>query len=222
MFKKILLDGSDVWMLTFSMGIAVERDGKILGNRCGDRVLCPPLEYDPDTGATLEPDFVEVGPGGTVQSWTWVAEPTSKHPFDHPFAFALILLDGASTPMVHAIDAGSIDRMQTGMRVQAQFRDERIPKFLDHFEAATRAVAGEWVAGGRWSYVDNSLFQVIAGLRYAFPRRMATLAPHYPGLVALHDRVAALPGVTAYLASERRLPFSEEGIFRHYPELDGH
>lgn len=106
-------------------------------------------------------------------------------------------------------------------RAAAQFRDERMPKFLDHFEAATRAVAGEWVAGERWSYVDTSLFQVIAGLRYAFPRRMATLAPRYAGLVALHDRVAALPGVSAYLASERRLPFSEEGIFRHYPELDG-
>ncbi|HEX7096359.1 MAG TPA: OB-fold domain-containing protein [Acidimicrobiales bacterium] len=101
------------------------RDGKILGNRCGGRVLCPPLEYDPDTGATLEPDFVEVGPGGTVTGWTWVAEPTSKHPFDHPFAFALIKLDGADTPLVHAIDAGSIDKMHTGMRVQAQFREER-------------------------------------------------------------------------------------------------
>ena len=106
-------------------------------------------------------------------------------------------------------------------RAAATFRDERIPKFLDHFETATRAAEGEWVAGGRWSYVDTSLFQVIAGLRYAFPRRMATLAPRYPRLAALHDRVVALPGVRAYLASERRLPFSEEGIFRHYPELDG-
>jgi uncharacterized protein len=101
------------------------RDGKILGNRCGDRVLCPPLEYDPDTGATLPPDFVEVGPGGTVQAWSWIAEPTRKHPFDHPFAFALIKLDGADTAMVHAIDAGSIDAMSTGMRVAAQYRSER-------------------------------------------------------------------------------------------------
>jgi uncharacterized protein len=101
------------------------RDGKILGNRCGDRVLCPPLEYDPDTGATLDPDFVPVGPKGTVKSWTWVAEPTPKHPFDKPFAFALIQLDGADTPLAHAIDAGSADRMSTGMRVAAQFRDDR-------------------------------------------------------------------------------------------------
>lgn len=106
-------------------------------------------------------------------------------------------------------------------RAAASFRDERLPKFLDHFEAATRASSGEWVAGGQWSYIDTSLFQLIAGLRYAYPRRMATLAPRYPGLAALHDSVAALAGVSAYLASPRRLRFSEEGIFRHYPELDG-
>jgi hypothetical protein len=101
------------------------RDGKILGNRCGDRVLCPPLEYDPATGMTLDPDFVEVGPGGTVQAFTWIAEPTAKHPFSHPFAFALIALDGADTPMLHAVDAGSLDAMSVGMRVAAQYRDER-------------------------------------------------------------------------------------------------
>ena len=101
------------------------RDGKVLGQRCGGRVLCPPLEYDPETGATLEPDFVEVGPGGTVESWTWVAAPTHMHPFDHPFAFAQVRLDGADTTMIHAIDAGSIDAMSTGMRVAAQYRDER-------------------------------------------------------------------------------------------------
>lgn len=101
------------------------RDGKIFGNRCGDRVLCPPLEFDPDTGATLEPDFVEVGPSGTVTSWTWVAEPTPKHPFDKPFAFGLIQLDGADTPLVHAIAADSPDSVSTGMRVTAQYRDDR-------------------------------------------------------------------------------------------------
>ena len=60
------------------------RDGKVLGQRCGGRVLCPPLEYDPDTGDDARADFVEVGPGGTVESWTWVADPTHMHPFDHP------------------------------------------------------------------------------------------------------------------------------------------
>ena len=97
------------------------RDGHILGSRCGDRVLCPPMEYDPDTGASLEPDLVEVGPGGVVTSWTWVASPTPKHPFDHPFAFALIRLDGADTPIVHAVDGP----VTTGTRVVARYRDER-------------------------------------------------------------------------------------------------
>jgi uncharacterized OB-fold protein len=101
------------------------RDGKLLAGRCGDRVLFPPLEYDPDTGESLDPDFVEVGPGGTVGAWAWVENPTRKHPFSHPFAFALITLDGADTAFVHAVDAGSIDTMETGMRVKAQYRDDR-------------------------------------------------------------------------------------------------
>ena len=101
------------------------RDGKLVGNRCGDRVLVPPLEYDPDTAAPLEGELVEVGPGGSVTAWTWVAEPTRKHPFDHPFAFALIQLDGADVPFVHAVDAGSMDAMSTGMRVVPRWRDDR-------------------------------------------------------------------------------------------------
>jgi uncharacterized OB-fold protein len=101
------------------------RDGKILGIRDGKRVIVPPLEYDPDTGNALKPDFVEVGPGGTVTAWSWVTEPTRKHPLDHPFAFALVKLDGADTAMVHAVDAGSMEKMSTGMRVTARFRDER-------------------------------------------------------------------------------------------------
>jgi glutathione S-transferase len=64
------------------------------------------------------------------------------------------------------------------------------------------------------------MFQLIAGLRYAFPNRMAKLAPKYPGLIALYERVAARPNIAAYLASERRIPFNQHGIFRHYPELD--
>jgi uncharacterized OB-fold protein len=101
------------------------RDGHLLGSRIGGRVLCPPMEFDPDTAAPVEPDLVEVGPGGTVESWTWVAEPTSKHPFARPFAFALIRLDGADTALVHAVDAGSIDAMATGMRVAAQYAEVR-------------------------------------------------------------------------------------------------
>ena len=106
-------------------------------------------------------------------------------------------------------------------RAAATFRAERIPKFLGHFEAATSALPGDWTGGARWSHVDTSLFQLVEGLRYMFPRRMAAIESDYPRLLALRDRVATLPGVAAYLASDRRIAFNTNGIFRHYPELDG-
>jgi glutathione S-transferase len=100
------------------------------------------------------------------------------------------------------------------------FRTERLPKYLGYFERVLAANCGR-AMGRTVSYVDLSLFQIVAGLRYAFPRAMAREAQRCPALVALHDRVAALPRIAAYLASKRRLPFSAYGIFRHYPELDG-
>ncbi|GAA3260467.1 glutathione S-transferase [Sphingomonas yabuuchiae] len=103
-------------------------------------------------------------------------------------------------------------------RAAAQFRQERLPKFLGYFEDALGD--GEWMAGGRWSPVDTSLFQLIAGLRYMFPRRMASVEGDYPALIALYDRVKAVPGIAAYLDSDRRQAFNEDGIFRHYLELD--
>ena len=105
-------------------------------------------------------------------------------------------------------------------RAATQFRNERTPKFLDWFEAAVDTNPGDWLIDHRWTYADCSLFQVIEGLRHMFPRRMKTLEPDYPGLVRIHDQVAALPAIAAYLKSDRRLPFNEDGIFRHYPELD--
>ena len=108
------------------------RDQRILGIRNRDgRVLVPPLEWDPATGEALDIDFVDVGPGGTVETWAWVSEPTRKHPLDHPFAFALIRLDGADTGLLHAVDAGAMDRMRTGMRVVARWKDERIGHIAD-------------------------------------------------------------------------------------------
>jgi uncharacterized protein len=101
------------------------RDGQLMGIRAKDgRVLTPPLEYDPDTGDSLGTDLVPVGPGGTVESWTWVADPSAKHPLDRPFAFALVKPDGSDTSMVAAVDAGSAKAMSTGMKVKARFRRE--------------------------------------------------------------------------------------------------
>jgi len=100
------------------------REHRLVGIRGADgKVFVPPLEYDPNTGDALS-DLIDVGPAGTVESWTWVDAPTSKHPLQHPFAFALIKPDGADTAMVHAVDAGSADKMRTGMRVQPRWRAE--------------------------------------------------------------------------------------------------
>ena len=103
------------------------RDGQILGSRAPEgRVLGPPMEHDPDTGDGLDvAGLVSVGPGGRVATWTWISAPREKHPLDHPFAFALIELDGATTGFLHAVDAGSEARMHTGMRVTARWRAER-------------------------------------------------------------------------------------------------
>jgi uncharacterized OB-fold protein len=99
---------------------------RILGIRSGDQVLVPPTEWDPATGAELDAgQMVEVGPAGTVESWTWVPAPTEQHPVDVPFAFALVRLDGASTPLLHAVDAGSPDVMSVGMRVAPRWRGTR-------------------------------------------------------------------------------------------------
>jgi len=99
------------------------RDRRLVANRTArGRVLCPPMEHDPQTGAATTPDFVEVGPGGVVTSWAWVCTPRATHPLERPFAFALVRLDGADTSMLHAVDAGSEERMRTGMRVRARWR----------------------------------------------------------------------------------------------------
>ena len=101
-----------------------------------------------------------------------------------------------------------------------EFWQERVPKYLGYFEKLLRDNGGAYLTGRRIAYIDLSLFQIVEGLRYAFPKRMKTFERRMSGLVELHDRVAARPNIRAYLASDRRIPFNEEGIFRRYPELD--
>jgi glutathione S-transferase len=124
----------------------------------------------------------------------WVVEVHDSH---HPIASSLYYED----------------QLDEAKRRAQVFLAERLPKFLGHFEAGVAPRA-------RVSYVDLSLFQMIEGLRYAFPRAMRKLERKHPRLVALHDRVRQRPQLAAYLASERRLAFNQAGIFRHYPELD--
>lgn len=110
------------------------------------------------------------------------------------------------------------DQKDEALRAAAQFRAERIPKYLRWFERIL-AHRGDWLAGGRWSYADLSLFHLIEGLNFAFPRRMASVARDCPKLLALCDAVGALAELRSYLASGRRQPFGD-GLFRDYPELD--
>jgi glutathione S-transferase len=109
------------------------------------------------------------------------------------------------------------DQRPEAARRAAHFRQDRLPKFLSYFE---KVLVGDWLVGAA-SYADLSLFQVIEGLSYAFPRSMAALTPSTPRLTALRSRVAARPRLAAYLASPRRVAFNEQGIFRHYADLDG-
>ena len=112
------------------------------------------------------------------------------------------------------------DQKPEARRRTAHFLAQRLPKYLRYFEDVIKRNARGHLAGARVSYADLSMFQVIAGLRYAFPRAMARFGRGYPRLEALSARVAELPANAGYQRSPRRLPFNNQGIFRHYPELD--
>jgi glutathione S-transferase len=101
-----------------------------------------------------------------------------------------------------------------------EFWNERVPKYLGYFEDVLKRSGGSYLLGRKLTYIDLSLFQIVEGLRYAFPKRMKAFEGDIPGLVDLRDRVAARPNIKAYLASDRRIPFNESGIFRRYKELD--
>jgi glutathione S-transferase len=134
----------------------------------------------------------------------WVAEAHDTH---HPIASGLYYED----------------QKPEAKRRAADFIAERIPKYLGYFERILKrnARGSDYLLGKKASYVDLSLFQMIEALRYAFPRAMARIEAKHPLSVALRDRLAARPRLSAYLSSERRIPFNQEGIFRRYPELDG-
>ena len=113
------------------------------------------------------------------------------------------------------------DQKEAAAQAAKVFREERIPKYFSYFERAYGVHPGPFAAGGKWCHVDTSIFQLVEGLRYAFPQRMAAIEGDYPALMGAREAVANLGGVASYLDSERRIPFNEDGIFRHYEELDG-
>lgn len=132
----------------------------------------------------------------------WAAEAHDTH---HPIAVSLYYKE----------------QKREALRRSQSFCSERLPKFLGYFEAALQAGKRRgYLTGSRCSYADLSLFQMVAGLRYAFPRALARAARKAPRVIELAERIAERPNIAAYLASPRRLAFNENGLFRQYPELD--
>ena len=194
-------------------GKGIDAMMQIMERREGD---CPPfappfLAQTANILHYLGPRLGLVPGSGVKQSWALQLQLTladfvgEVHDTHHPIAGSLYYHE----------------QKREAKRRTGYFIRERIPKFLGYFERLLSDRNNTYLLGRRLSYVDLSMFQVMAGLRYAFPKTMNKLEPGYPGLVALHDRVAARPNIRAYLSSERRIPFNENGIFRYYPELEG-
>jgi glutathione S-transferase len=121
----------------------------------------------------------------------------------------------------HPIDSSMYyeDQQPEAKRKAYSFRRNRIPKYLGYFERVLEA-QGDWLAGGSdWTYADLSLFILVDGLKFAFPKRMAHVGKNMPRVMALHRKVEELDALQDYFKSDRRLPYGD-GIFRHYPELD--
>jgi glutathione S-transferase len=126
---------------------------------------------------------------------------------------------------VHHPIAGSLfyeDQKEAALAKAGHFRQERIPKYLGYFERILESggESGAGLAGERLCYADLSLFQVVRGLEYAFPKAMGALSPKLAAVLALAERVERRPNIARYLSSPRRIAFNQQGIFRHYPELD--
>ncbi len=145
---------------TFLTGL---RDGRLVAGRTSEgKVVLPPPEFDPVTHDAIT-DFVEVAPTGTVTSWTWVSEPVAAQPLDRPFAFALVTLDGADAPFLHALDVASADDVSTGMRVRVRWAEERTGAITDIacFEPVDDQSGFETVADAPSSTNDNPVTGVI-------------------------------------------------------------
>lgn len=157
--------------------------------------LGPRLELEPATEAGR---FAALQYQLTIADWV-----NEVHDTHHPVAVSLYYRE----------------QKREALKRSESFRSERLPKFLSHFEAAL-ASGRKYLTGSRCSYADLSLFQMVAGLRFAFPRAFARAAREAPRVIELAERISKRPRLAAYLASPRRLAWNEFGIFRHYPELD--
>ena len=217
-FVRLAMEAADIHYLDCARVEGVDALLRDMKKRAPFEPFAPPYL---DTGSMVIAQVAHI--------LTWLSDTHALAPGDEKILFWVIQLQLTVTDLVAevhnvhhpvALDDYYEKQKDEAKRYAEGFRSERIPKFLGYFERATGAVDGDWIAGERWSPIDTSLFQIVEGLRYAFPRRMEAIERDYPGLTALHDRVADLPGIAAYLKSDRRIAFNEDGIFRHYPELD--
>jgi glutathione S-transferase len=217
-FIRLVLEGAGIPYRDRARELGAEAMMQDLAKRQGFKPFAPPYLVDGD--------FV-IAQVGHILAWL-----TDKHRLgsgDLEADLQLIQLQLTIQDMVVEIhnvhhpvggDKYYEEQKDEALRAAASFRSARIPKFLGHFEAALGVNEGPFVLGTKWSHVDTSLFQLVEGLAYMFPRRMATLAPDYPRLHVVRDAIAEIDGIAAYLASERRIPFNDDGLFRRYPELD--
>jgi len=178
------------------------------------------------------PPFLKSGALVIAQTATILAYLGARHglaPDDEAGRFAaqqlqLTISDllGETHDTHHPIAGGLYyeDQKREAKRRSLDFVKTRLPKYLGYFERVLARNGGTFLVGDALSYVDLSAFQMLAGLEYAFPHAMERLASKIPLLLRLRGEVAAQPRIAAYLASERRIPFNQDGIFRHYPELD--
>jgi glutathione S-transferase len=177
------------------------RDGDLIVSHVANILLY----FGPRLGLAPKDDKLRYVANGLQLTITdFVAEVHDTH---HPIALSLYYED---------------QRKEAKART-AEFIEQRIPKFLGYFERVLQQNphGSEHIVGDALTYIDLSLFQVLEGLKYAFPKAMGGSEKRFPALMALHDMVAGRPNIAAYLGSDRRLAFNEDGIFRHYPELDG-
>ena len=147
-------------------------------------------------------------------------EPGSLHALELQLTIADLVGEVHDTHHPIAASLYYDDQKPEAQRRAAHFVGERLPRFLGYFERVLERNGGDVLVGTSVSHADLSLFQALEGLAYAFPRAFAHASEVTPGVLALRDRVRARPRIAAYLASDRRLAFNQEGIFRCYPELD--
>jgi len=206
----------DVCRLPESEGGGVAALVRILGTTAGVPAFAPPL--------LKHGDFV-LAQTAAILHWLaprhGLVDPQRR---DEALQLQLTIADTlVEVHDVHHPIAGSLyyeDQKPEALRRAGIFTGERLGKWLGYYERVLGASGGPWLMGAERSYVDLSMFQLLEGLEYALPRTLGRLRPDLPRLLALRERVATRPGIASYLASPRRVPFNQHGLFRRYPELD--